>query len=170
MAGPVNDRNGTQINTGDDLLLAGVARSITNNEVLLTLSNGQVLRVDGPSTIRAADIKKSSDYLPLAGGTMTGDIATGGNDITGLDTLKVGSAGAAAATIHAHSASEPTLELEQDSNGTPFIDFDSEIAADLSTSITSRTTSGALLGYLRVRINGSINCWLAVFLDPPAPG
>jgi hypothetical protein len=85
------DREGTTISTSDELLLAGVVESITGNSVVVVLDDGAALRADGSDCLVASSVATQTDlvdYLPLAGGTMTGDLTATG---VGIGTAPSGS-------------------------------------------------------------------------------
>lgn len=60
----------------------------------------------------------------------------------------------------------PVLELEQDDADQPFVEFDGTEAADTTASVSTLTTSGAVLKHIQCTINGTKG-WIA-FLDNPS--
>ena len=62
-------------------------------------------------------------------------------------------------------SNKPVIELDQDDDNEPFIEFDGTTEAGSSKNITSWTTGAALQGYVRVSINGT-DYWMPYYSAP----
>jgi hypothetical protein len=63
------------------------------------------------------------------------------------------------------TAAIPVIILDQDDTSEPFIDFEGGTGADVTSSISTLTTSGAVQGHIQIDVNGTKR-WLAILADP----
>lgn len=98
---------------------ASVAETITISSTASTTTIITFRTNDGGTTYHAVPslrggISLSGSFLPLSGGTMTGDISMGGNDITSIDNLKFATTGtqdSSASTIWTDASGDMLLNV-----------------------------------------------------------
>jgi hypothetical protein len=88
------------------------------------------------------------------------------------DAISIGGATALAPAAQLHVVQDSTigakavLELDQDDIDQPFIDFDGQISANATDSISTLGTPGAISHWLQIDIEGVGKRWIAAYQDP----
>jgi hypothetical protein len=141
-----------------------------------SLADGDILFVNSKGRSRnlrlyAKHLRKLW-YVPLinvSNANLTGDLVDTESIQTMMNKSFLGKVGigvsAPAVPLHVVGADATTLavlELEQNDDGEPFIEFDATSASDQTKSITSVTSVGALRGHVRVAINES-DYWMPFY-------